>query len=298
VAAGRQITLVVPAGSATPSWVFQPVTNGGAGATQYTFSVSDLVKSNATCTTINLAAPWDTNFLTAWDTLLAQLAAHLRQIGVYSNVALVRLTGINQKTEELRLPVETPDSKGVSCVSNCVAIWQQAGYTPSNLLTGWSNILNSFQKNFPDKAYNLALIPYVAFPGIDNNGNLISGTVPDRNQPLLALAAQKFPGRLVIQMDSLFVDSAPEPEVVQSAQSFGNLIGYQTNERLGGNGAVCTTGGAQCDDANFLAMLENGIYPLGRTNRFRAQYIEVFAANAVAFTNAIWQAHLELVTPP
>ena len=49
---------------------------------------------------------------------------------------------------------------------------------------------------------------------------------------------------------------------------------------------------------SLLQMLETGIYPLGNTNRLRAQYIEVFATNAVAFTNAIWQAHQELSAPP
>jgi len=43
--------------------------------------------------------------------------------------------------------------------------------------------------------------------------------------------------------------------------------------------------------------LEEGIYPLGQSNSLRSQYIEVFPANVTAFTNAIWQAHLELLAP-
>jgi hypothetical protein len=42
-------------------------------------------------------------------------------------------------------------------------------------------------------------------------------------------------------------------------------------------------------------MLETGIYPLGKSNSLRAQDIEVFAADVVAFPNAIQQAHYELV---
>ena len=45
-------------------------------------------------------------------------------------------------------------------------------------------------------------------------------------------------------------------------------------------------------------MLETGIYPPGRTNPLRAQYIEVWATNAAGFTNTIRQAHQELFTPP
>jgi hypothetical protein len=53
-----------------------------------------------------------------------------------------------------------------------------------------------------------------------------------------------------------------------------------------------------CDDASYLEMMQQGIYPLGSTNPLRSQYIEVWATNAVTFTNAIWQAHQELFRPP
>jgi hypothetical protein len=45
-------------------------------------------------------------------------------------------------------------------------------------------------------------------------------------------------------------------------------------------------------------MLQRGIYPLGPANPLRSQYIEVWATNALAFTNAIWQAHSELFGAP
>jgi hypothetical protein len=41
-------------------------------------------------------------------------------------------------------------------------------------------------------------------------------------------------------------------------------------------------------------MLETGIYPLGEGNTLRAQDIEVFASDVIAFTGDIQQAHLEL----
>ena len=49
-----------------------------------------------------------------------------------------------------------------------------------------------------------------------------------------------------------------------------------------------------------LLPLETGIYPLGKTNGLRAQYIEAFAtnANAMLASNAIWQAHQDLFAPP
>ena len=50
-------------------------------------------------------------------------------------------------------------------------------------------------------------------------------------------------------------------------------------------------------DSTYLNMLQQGIYPLGATNPLRSQYIEVWATNATVFTNAIWQAHQELIAP-
>ncbi len=70
---------------------------------------------------------------------------------------------------------------------------------------------------------------------------------------------------------------------------------------LGASGAACggtVTDPTPCNDAAFLQMLETGIYPLGQANPLRAQYLEVFAPNAIAFTNAIWQAHQELCSFP
>jgi hypothetical protein len=122
-------------------------------------------------------------------------------------------------TAELHLPAQTTKSTGLDCVSNAPAIWQAAGYTPSNLLSGWGHILASFQTNEE---------------GTGEKADC-GGTV---NNPVL------------------------------------------------------------CIDGPYLSMLETGIYPLKPTNRLRAQYLEIFAADAIAFTNAILQAHQELFAPP
>jgi len=90
--------------------------------------------------------------------------------------------------------------------------------------------------------------------------------------------------------------------VVAAAQNYGSLPAFQVNDWLGALGGAACGGGitdpTPCDDATFLQMLQTGIYPLGQAARLRAQYIEVFATNAIAFTNAIWQAHQQLCAPP
>jgi len=303
VVVNLKVNVAVRAGNDTPSWLFLPPPTG-AGATPLTFGYSPQDGQTTNCQVETIAAPWDTNFLTAWDAMLTKLSTHLKNKGTYDAVKLLRLTGINRDTDELHLPAQTADSTGLDCVSNAPLIWQAAGYTPSNLLSGWSNILASFQTHFPDKSFSVAIIAKTndnAFPPINDDGDITNVVPADQNRPLLALASQMFRGRLVIQNNSLYPDLPAQAQTIQSAQSLGTLIAFQTNEQGIGDKARC--GGnindpVACSNDTYLAMLDTGIYPLSPTNSLRAQYIEVFPADALVFTNAIWQAHQELFAAP
>jgi Beta-galactosidase len=297
----QKIDLVVMAGGSTPSWLFQPVPTG-AGAQALNFTISPHNGATGVCDAETMAPPWDAAFLNRWDVMLGALAAHLKSLGTYNAVTLVRLTGINRTTEEMRLPTETAQSTGLACITDAIATWQQAGYRPSLLQQGWSTILGSFQKSFPDKDFSVSLIPTnPAFPPIAEDGSLITGPRPDLTQMLLASASQKFPHHLVVQFDFLMPGEPVQPEVISSAQTLGTLAAFQTNEYLGGQGAACSepvTNPTPCTASTYLQLLETGIYPLGIGNSLRAQYIEVFHANASAFPADILQAHMELFANP
>jgi hypothetical protein len=296
VASGRKIDLAIEAGGSIPSWLFTT-----AGAATLNFTVSPHAGATGQCQPITMAAPWDATFLARWDALLVAVAAHLKSTGAYSDVVMLRLTGINRTTEELRLPNESAQSTGLPCVTDAVATWQAAGYKPSRLLSAWDSITSSFKKSFPDKAFSVAIIPNNAFPLIAENGSILKpSAAPDTNLPLMTLAAQKFPSRLVIQFDFLMPGEAASPAVVGYAQSLGTMAAFQTNEYFGstGQGAACAepvTNPTPCTLATFLQLLETGIYPLGRSNPLRAQYIEVFQSNANAFPSDVFEAHYELV---
>jgi hypothetical protein len=298
-ASGKKIELVVMAGDSTPSWLFQSVSAGGAGATQLNFTISPHGGATGQCQSVTMAPPWDAAFLAQWDAMLVALSAHLKSVGAYNAITLLRITGINRTTDELRIPAETAQSTGLSCVTDAIATWQQAGYKPSLLLQGWNAITASFLKTFPDKALSIAIIPQNAFPPIAEDGTIIKGTPPDANQPLISLANQKFTGRLVVQFDFLMPGEAASPTVVGYAQSLGTLAAFQTNEYLGqtGGGAACSepvTNPTPCTAQTFSALLQTGIFPLGVVNPLRAQYIEVFQANANAFPGDILGAHDDL----
>jgi len=301
----KKIALTIPAGSSIPSWLFQ------VGAKPLDFTISPHAGATGVCQAETIAAPWDSAFLTEWDTMLAALANHLKTTFVngeseYDWVKMLRLTGINRTTEELRLPAETPQSTGLACVSDAIAIWQAAHYKPSRLLKGWNAITDSFNKSFPDKSFSVAIIPQDPFPPIAEDGSIITGTVPDQNHPLIKSANEKLPGRLVVQFDFLLPGDPASADVIRYAGNLGTLAAFQTNEWLGGQGAACTgqIGSptnppmpcASSDD--FLALLETGIYPKGQNKILRAQYIEAFRANVNAFPAAIQTAHQELITSP
>lgn len=301
IALQKKIDLTIIAGADTPPWLFQPPP-AGAGATPLAFTISPHSGATGVCDSETIAPPWDPVFLDRWDALMAAVSTHLKVSGTYGAIRLLRITGINRTTDELRLPAETPKSTGLSCVSDAVAIWQQAGFRPSLLLSAWDRITASFQRSFPDKAFSVAIIPQNAFPPIAEDGSVIKPPVPDANQPLLLLASQRFPGRLVVQFNFLMPGEAASATVTQAAQTLGTLAAFQTNNYFGstGQGAGCSepvTNPTPCTDATFLALLETGIYPLGQGNALRAQYIEVFPANANAFPGAILQAHDELIPP-
>jgi len=292
-ASGRKVDLAINAGASTPSYLFT------SGAAPLQFTISPHGGATGQCQSLTMAAPWDATFLARWDALLVAIAAHLKSNGTYASVVMLRLTGINRTTEELRLPAESAQSTGLPCVTDAVATWQSAGYKPSLIVSAWSAITTSFKKSFPDKTFSVAIIPSNAFPAIAENGSVTTNP-PDVNQQLMSLAAQKFPGHLVVQFDFLMPGEAASPAVVGYAQSLGTLAAFQTNEYLGqtGQGAACSepvTNPTPCTLATFLQLLETGIYPLGRSNPFRAQYIEVFQSNANAFPSDIFEAHYELV---
>jgi hypothetical protein len=310
IASHKKIDISIRSGNGIPGWLFLSPTNG-AGATPVTFTISPKDGKTGNCELETNAIPWEPAFLNSWNALLTNLSAHLTSTGTYSNVTLLRLTGINRTSDELRLPAETPDTNGLTgtglaCVSNAPAIWLTNGYRPSKLLFAWSNIITSFKTSFPDKTFCVAIIPnppQVPFPPIDENAQLITNNLPDQNQPLLQLAGQMLPGRIVVQFNFLMTSNPAQPAVIYAATNYGSLPAFQVNNWFAASDAGSACGGTvnqpiPCDDTTYLQMLQQGIYPLGLSNSLRSQYIEVWETNANVFTNAIWQAHREIFEPP
>ena len=304
-AAGKKVEMSVRA-DLGPAWLFvAPPTGAGATPLNFVYAAQAGAK---TCKPLTIPAPWDPAFLNEWDLMLDSLSAHLKATGTYGNVPLLRLTGIDRNSDELHLPSQTPASTNSPCVSDAVSTWLGAGYRPSRLVQAWDAITSSFKKYFPDKTFSVAIIASTnPFPPIAEDGSVIgnvSTSVLDstQNLPLVTLAAQKFPGHLVIQNNSLYPTDSAQSLTVNFVQSLGTLIAFQTNETFANPpAAACGPRGdttTVCTSATFLQELNTGIYPHGPSNPLRAQYIEVFSGNVDSLPASILQAHLELVNNP
>ena len=297
MAANLKVDLSLRAGDETPMWLFHSPANGGAGATPLTFSFSPSDGQSNNCQTAVIAAPWDTNFLAAWDGMLTAVSNHLSSNGAYGVREAPPPDGIESQLGRMHLPAQTADSTGLDCVSERSPHLAGGWLHALQLVVGLSNLLASGSNPFPGQIVQCRHHrpdQRDAFPPIDDNGVITNIAPADQNRPLLALASQMFRGRLVIQNNSLYPDRPAMTQTIQSAQSLGTLIAFQTNENGPGASADCD---GTCYDTNYPTMLQTGIYPLGSTNSLRAQYIEIFAADALAFTNAILQAHQELFAP-
>jgi hypothetical protein len=296
ITAGKKINLAIRAGQDTPCWLFetmsqscgQAYSGGYSGARQWTFqAAAHQGLANATCETVSLAAPWDLAFLSEWASMLDAVSSHLRRIGAYDAISLVRVTGINRTTDEFRLPEELLPSPCIDAdgavhpATNAISTWLAAGYRPGLLLMAWNSITDAFLRSFPDKTFNVPIIPIdtghrqFPFPEIDERGCVYTSivpastwTVPDAIPPgtctdevdaatadkrlnsvlfdLLLMAGIKFPGQLAVEFENLTYGDPASAAVVQFANELRVAPAFMTNNfkaaQQPGVGAACGGG--------------------------------------------------------
>jgi hypothetical protein len=307
-AAGKKFEIAIITGGSSPSWVFEDPPQGfGAASGYFDFIQGD--KPGAQCLPETVAPPWNRQYLTAFGGFLADLSDHLKAAGTYPSLTMLRMTGINTLTDELRLPGQSAESTGgaYDCPVDNLKQWQDLGYRPSKVVSAWRQMLNIYKREFPDKVFNVALITGNAFPAFLPDGTPVLTPVSQvaklsakTTSQLVAAAGQKLPGQLVVQSNGL-VDQPPDPTTIELAQAAHAMLAWQTNEweALQG-GAAC--GGSReqpqpCDASSFYAMLQQGTFPHGTTGQspLKAQYLELFVPNVIAFPDDVLQAHNLLV---
>jgi hypothetical protein len=305
------VELAIAAGAGVPQWMFTPPP-AGLGLQRLDFEMT-YHGGTEPCHKVSIPPPWDPGYQEAFADMLAQLSRHLHATGFDRDVAVIKLTGINTLTEELGLPNESPAESGNPnpCVTDSPRIWAAAGYRPSLIARAMGGIAGAYQRNFPNTLVTLPIITLFAFPPIGEDGRPVPrqkavGINDHLLDVLVTVAARTLAGHMAVQDCFLIDDSPADPRTVGLARTNDIPVAWQTNIWFGkiGKGAACAgkgTGFIQkmqnavaCDEAAFLRMLRNGMYPQGGTGASKnGLFIEVFASDVIAFPGAIKAAHDE-----
>lgn len=292
------VELVLRAGRSVPGWV--------APSAQLKLAYAPHLGLSA-CSAVTMPPPWNANYQRAFAAIVQRTADYVRAKGV--TISVVKLTGINATSEELRVPAETRDATK-DCPGGAVddvAIWQAAHYTPSKMVDALGQLAAAFAKIFPAAPVTLALIPGRGFPPIDESQHVVTGRAikavnDDLLQSLVGAAAKPLSGRLILQHDFLISGQPADATVVDLARQHRAYLAWQTNLWRGNmkQGAACggqALKGTACSDDQYLALLQTGIRPAGGNGpSAQGLYIEVFAYDALAHRAAIAQAHAALTT--
>jgi hypothetical protein len=290
---GKKVEIGVTGGGYSPTWL----STDGVPENNFIINPSS---TPGGCHSVTIPTYWHPTYISSYVLMIQALAAHLKSIGGYSAVRIVKIDGINLNTEENYIPAQTPTTaNSLSCttpVSDAVAIWQSAGYTPKKIIDAWTQMAIGIGQAFPDKLLAMDILETgSAFPFIDNQGNKVnhfSKTFVDVTNTLINNALVMFSGRIAIQWDALSQFSLAKyaPDVF-AAHAKGAVIGWQTNGRGGTTlGTLCGISVSTlypCDNAGYQTILDNGISTGGA-------YIELMPVNVVEFPQALKEAQGKL----
>ncbi|MGO8858405.1 MAG: hypothetical protein ACLQO1_22255 [Steroidobacteraceae bacterium] len=282
----KKLSIGVIGGFWTPQWLY------GSGfevpKNSFDYSRSSV---GVSCTVMTQPSFWHPVYLREYRKMIARLAQHLHEMqgpnfppgAAYQALSIVKLSGINNTTEELRVDDTKPDN-GPCHQSDAAAIWAKAGFTPDKVVSAFMTIAADTNHAFPDKILSVAVIHRDAFPPIDNSGQIYTTIpVPDAlTSRILETAVPVYRDRLLVQWNALWQGGPPTE--VAAAGNKGARIGWQMNGFKGeweGSGCIYPPWKIEAcrNAADFRSILDNGI-------NLRGRYIEVQLGSVI---NKDWE---------
>jgi hypothetical protein len=275
----KKLSIAVGTGAYAPSWLYD------SGVEKSTFVVGHHGGRRGRCRTVDIPWPWDANYQKAYARMMRGLADHLRKRpGAYEAVRIVKVTGINQITNETRMPAASRVRED-SCSGAAAPIWQAAEYRPSKVVDAWKQFAIAVESAFPDKLLAINVLENNGFPALDERGELVrrgSSAYIDVKKRIIEAGIRLLPGRFAVQWNGLSTRNVA-PSVLEAAKG-GAIIGWQTNLHRGREGAGCDAvppyNWQPCDTSTYRETLEFGIKNGGR-------YLEIWAPDAERFPEAI-----------
>lgn len=287
---GKQISIGVRTGKFAPSWI---------NAEKSMFVIGPQGGSIRTeCAAIY--APWDDEYILAYQKMMSALASHLQQKGpaTWNAIRIVKITGINQATNEIRLPtgklIGTCEGDAVAREYDAAVIWQSLGYRPSLILNAWKEFVRTTKTEFPNKLVGIEVLENNDFPAINELGQIVSrldSTYIDLKPLLIEEGMAQLAGRFSVQWDGLSLGPVA-PSVVEAGAKRA-IVGWQTNAFLGLPGSSCSLNfddeKVECTSSAYSSLLNNGM--LGWTDTslgstlYKSQFLEVWLPNLKNFPN-------------
>ncbi len=264
-AAGKKVLLRIGTQVGKPAWVTTAVKNAKGKFFNFTQSGA----------TMSIPVFWDPTYLAKKKAMIAALGKHFTK---NSAVAIVCCSFANAVSEDWNVP-HTPEY---------VTSWLNLGYTTDKMLDAGKQIIDAAMAAFPNQYVNLA---------ISGNGHLNSGTNLDPTATYLAENAiananTTWPGRLIVQINSL---STSIPQAPGEADSAWNLlwnsqpnVGAQMVYQCINDPTYRANGGKKIDPGTALTLsVNNGL-------EYNLKYIEIYQIDAVNLTTVIAAAHRSL----
>jgi hypothetical protein len=284
--AGKKASFGIAAGNMSPDWIYAEGVQGLVFSEIYHEGKADKASE------LTIPVVWDEKFLAIWTRFVTELATHLKsKPELYDIITVVKITGINRETIEIRLPAQKGVTNGQDTSSDAYEIWGKVDYRPKKIMDAWHAICDCFKKNFPDKPLSLAFIPLHGFPYIDDDGKVIKKSRENDFTPLLIRDGFERLGRqFVIQWNALDVSSRTQKDIVEAAKK-GFITGYQLEQVTLGNPECLKDKTIPADEEMFKAVFDNGI-------KDGAQFIEIFTKDILAYPKAIEYGHKKLNNVP
>lgn len=261
-------------GGSTPGWVLNAVRAEGLATSQKFFTFDD----NGKETTIPVF--WDPVYL-------AKKTAMIRAVGLrYANnpaVKIVSASFANASSEDWAVPHTAID----------VSHWLAAGYTSSKMLAAGKQIIDATMAAFPKQYVTLAVggnghVGAQAGPNLDLDENYLA-----LNAVLAARAT--WPGRLIVQKNSLQTQIAPAPgtgTLWAIEWDSGPDIAGQMLWPCYGDTTYRVNGGVTIDPSVALRKsVDLGV-------AYRMKYIEIYRTDVLNLLAATHYAHTTLLQTP
>lgn len=264
-AAGKKILLRIGTQVGKPAWVTTAVKN--AGGTFFTFDSDG--------TRMSIPVFWDPIYLAKKKAMIAALGRHFTNNPA---VVIYAVSFANAVSEDWNVP-HSPEE---------VKRWLRLGYTSEKLIDTGKQLIDAAMVAFPKQHITLAI---GGNGHVGATGNLDPSAIYVAENAI-ANAQSRWPGRLIVQVNSLSTFNPPAPGSDDSAwnllwNSQPNVAGQMVYQCIN-DPTYRVNDGIPIDPAIALTL------SVGNALSYNLNYIEIYQIDAVNLTKVIATAHRKL----